>query len=58
MDWNLAIKRYSKALKAIIEALFTLLGLDGADAVSRIPRSLHSAVLAVLCGPLNPPSAA
>ena len=48
MDWDLAIKRNSKALKAIIEVLFALLGLDGTDAASRIPRSLHSAVLGVL----------
>jgi hypothetical protein len=48
MDWNLAIKRNSKALKRIIEVLFALLGLDGADAAQRIPRSLHSAVLGVL----------
>jgi hypothetical protein len=48
MDWNQAIERNSKALKAIIEVLFALLGLDGAEAASRIPRSLHSAVLAVL----------
>ena len=48
MDWDLAIKRNSKALKGIIEVLFALLGLDGIDAASRIPRSLHSAVLSVL----------
>jgi hypothetical protein len=48
MDWARAIERNSKALKAIIEVLFALLGLDGADAASRIPRSLHSAVLGVL----------
>ena len=48
MDWDLAIKRTSKALKGIIEVLFALLGLDGTDAASRIPRSLHSAVLSVL----------
>ncbi len=48
MDWDLAIKRNSKALKAIIEVLFALLGLDGTDAAQRIPRSLHSAVLRVL----------
>jgi hypothetical protein len=48
MDWDLAIKRNSKALKGIIEVLFALLGLDGADAASRIPQPLHSAVLAVL----------
>ena len=48
MDWDLAIKRNSKALKGIIEVLFALLGLDGTGAISRIPRSLHSAVLGVL----------
>jgi hypothetical protein len=48
MDWARAIERNSKALKGIIEVLFALLGLDGADAASRIPRSLHSAVLGVL----------
>ena len=48
MDWDLAIKRNSKVLKGIIEVLFALLGLDGTDAASRIPCSLHSAVLAVL----------
>ncbi len=48
MDWELAIKRNSKALKEIIQVLVALLGLDGGDAASRIPRSLHSAVLAVL----------
>ena len=47
MDWDLAIKRNSEALKGIIAALFAMLGLDG-DAVSRIPRSLHRAVLRVL----------
>jgi hypothetical protein len=48
MDWDLAIIRNSKALKGIIEVLFALLGLDCSDAASRIPRSLHSAVLGVL----------
>ncbi len=49
MDWDLAIKRNSRALVGIIEVLFALLGLDGTDdAASRIPRSLHSAVLSVL----------
>jgi hypothetical protein len=48
MDWDLAIQRNSKALKAIVEVLFALLGLNGTDAASRIPRSLHSAVLGVL----------
>ena len=48
MDWDLAIARNSKALKGIIQVLFALLGLDGGEAAQRIPRSLHSAVLAVL----------
>ena len=48
MDWDLAIKRNSEALKGIIEMLFALLGLDGTDAASRIPKSLHRAVLGVL----------
>ena len=48
MDWARAIKRNSEALKGIIEVLFALLGLDGTDAASRIPRSLHSAALQVL----------
>ena len=48
MDWARAIERNSEALRGIIEVLFALLGLDGADAASRIPRSLHSAVLQVL----------
>ena len=45
MDWELAIKRNSEALKEIIAALFVLLG----DAtVSRIPHPLHRALLRVL----------
>ncbi|HUQ38335.1 MAG TPA: hypothetical protein VM144_18350 [Aestuariivirga sp.] len=45
IDWDLAIKRNSEALKGIIAALFAMLG----DAtVSRIPKPLHSAVLRVL----------
>ena len=48
MDWARAIERNSEALKGIIDVLFALLGLDGTDAASRIPRSLHSAVLGVL----------
>ena len=45
MDWARALERNSEALKGIIEALFAMLGLDGDAAVSRIPRSVHSAVL-------------
>ncbi len=48
MDWDLAIKRNSEALKGIIAALFAMLGLAGEATVARIPRSVHSAVLRVL----------
>jgi hypothetical protein len=48
MDWDLVIKRNSEALEGIIEALFTMLGLVGEAAVSRIPKPLHCAVLRVL----------
>src|SRR3990170_3227389 len=48
MDWDLAIKRNSEALKGIIAALFAMLGLAGAATVARLPRSVHSAVLRVL----------
>ena len=48
MDRDLVIKRKSEALRGIIEVLFALLGLDGSEAASRIPKSLHSAVLGVL----------
>ncbi len=46
--WDLAIKRNSKALKAVIEALFVLLGLSGDVPVGRILPSLRRAVLRVL----------
>ena len=48
MDWDLAIKRNSEALKGIIAALFAMLGLADDTTVGRIPKSLHSAVLLVL----------
>jgi hypothetical protein len=48
MDWDLAIKRNSEALRGIIAALFAMLGLDGTDTVLRIPHPLHRAVLRVL----------
>jgi hypothetical protein len=48
MDWDLAIKRNSEALVRIVAELFTLLGLVGEAAVSRIPQDLHRAVLRVL----------
>ncbi len=48
MDWARAIERNSEALKGIVEALFAMLGLAGADTVARIPQPLHNAVLRVL----------
>ena len=48
MDWARAIERNSEALKAIVETLFAMLGLAGEATVSRLPRSVHSAVLRVL----------
>ena len=49
MDWDLAIKRNSEALKGIIADLFAMLELAGGITVARLPRPLHSAVLRVLC---------
>ena len=48
MDWARAIERNSEALKGIVEALFAMLGLAGEVTLSRIPQSLHRAVLRVL----------
>jgi hypothetical protein len=48
MDWDLAIKRNSEALKGIIAALFAMLGLDGEATVERISQPVHRAVLRVL----------
>ena len=49
MDWDLAIKRNSEALKGIIESLFAMLGIaDAVAQVARIPQPLHRAVLRVL----------
>ena len=48
LDWDLAIKRNSEALKGIVAALFAMLGLAGDATVSRIPQPLHRAVLRVL----------
>ena len=48
MDWDLAIKRNSEALKGIIAGLFAMLELAGGITVSRIPQSLHSAVRRIL----------
>ncbi len=48
MDWDLAIKRNTEALNAIVAALFAMLGLDGPETAGRIPHRLHRAVLRVL----------
>jgi hypothetical protein len=48
MDWDLAIKRNSEALKGIVEALFAMLGLAEEAPRLRIPQPLHRAVLRVL----------
>ncbi len=57
MDWDLAIKRNSEALKGIVEALFAMLGVDGTDVASRLPSSFITPCCAC-SGPLNPPCAA
>ncbi len=49
MDWDLAIKRNSEALRGIVEGLFAILGVVAGEAlVARLPHSLHRAVLRVL----------
>ncbi|MGH6908515.1 MAG: hypothetical protein ACREDX_11725 [Aestuariivirga sp.] len=45
MDWAKAIERNSQALKAIVAALFAMLGVT---AEARLPRPLHRAILNVL----------
>jgi hypothetical protein len=48
MDWARAIERNSEALKAIVAALFAMLGLAGDATVGRIPQPLRRAVLRIL----------
>jgi hypothetical protein len=48
LDWARAIERNSRALTAIIAALFAMLGLKDGAALGRIERQLHRAVLRVL----------
>lgn len=48
IDWDHAVRRHSEALRGIVAELFVLLGLVGDAKVSRIPPSLHRAVLRVL----------
>ncbi len=48
IDWDHAVRRQSEALRVIVAELFVLLGLVGGAAVSRIPPTLHRAVLRVL----------
>jgi hypothetical protein len=45
MDWARAIERNSEALKAIVTALFAMLG---SATSARIPRNLHASVLRLL----------
>ena len=48
LDWDLAIKRNSEALKGIVGLLFAMLGLAGESTVERIPHAVHRGVLRVL----------
>jgi len=48
LNWDLAIKRNSEALREIIAGIFAMLELAGGITVLRIPQSLHSAVRRVL----------
>ncbi len=48
MDWDLAIKRNSEALRDIIDVLFAMLGLVGDRLAARIPHTVHRAVLRIL----------
>ncbi len=48
MDWDLAIKRNSKALAEIVADLFATLGLVGEATVSRLPWPTYRAVLRIL----------
>jgi len=47
-NWAGAIELNREALRGIVETLFAMLGLDGTEAVGRIPHRLHRAVLRVL----------
>ncbi|MFN0024781.1 MAG: hypothetical protein ACKVS5_12890 [Parvularculaceae bacterium] len=48
MDWARAIERNSEALKAIVAALFAMLGLTETAKLGRIPRALHGQILRLL----------
>ena len=58
MDWDLAIKRNSEALKGIVEVLFAMLGLDGTMPRWRGFRRLSTAPCCASSGPPNPPCGA
>ena len=47
-NWAGAIELNREALRGIVETLFAMLGLDGTEAVGRIPHRLHRTVLRVL----------
>ena len=57
MDWDLAIKRNSEALKGIVEALFAMLGLVGQMRLRGF-RSPCTAPCCACSGPPNPPCGA
>jgi hypothetical protein len=48
MDWARAIERNSVALKAIVEALFAMLGLAGDATIEYLPGPVRRAVLRIL----------
>jgi hypothetical protein len=48
MNWDLAIKRNSEALRGIVEALFAMLGLAREAMAARLPWPTYRAVLRVL----------
>jgi hypothetical protein len=48
LDWDLAIKHNSEALRGIVATLFAMLGLDAEATLARIPHPLYRAVLRIL----------
>jgi hypothetical protein len=48
MDWAAAIDRNRNALIAVVAAIFSMLGLESAGTVSRLPRHLHRRALRLL----------
>ena len=58
MDWDLAIKRNSEALKGIIADLFAMLGLAGEATVVEDSASRSTAPCCGCCVRPNPPCGA